>query len=478
MNTLTNLKIFDKKTINITETIFKILFFIYAATSYCSVTYGHPIISFLMWPTILLGGVVLVQRLVMFKAYKNMPVLLPCIAFSICMGISILANLSYDLKLNIILFGYFIFYFFILFLQDTSKTSETIKKEISFFSFLFVAYMTIAIIASFLIMFAGFGSVTEVNADNFKVIVGFVDGRLWGVFPDPNVGAAFSLASIAMMMCYIFRSKKLWFKMILWLNIVIHMLYVTFSDSRTPLVCFLVIPICSATIYAMTSNKQNKLRFVKSTAISLLVTVLCFTFVYSSKYTYNNIVTKVNTTQNETSQSKPEEQPPKDYDTIDRNYNLKEDYSNRRFDLWKSGLEVYADDIKNIIVGTSFYGMRMYAYDHLPDTYLVNNSQTDFPNFHNEFINILVAQGALGLAAIAWMITAIIIFTVKKFKNLNVSNSIEFTMAATVVLVLALASMFRSGVFYLFSPGAIIFWMFLGYAVMLLKKENNQEAEV
>ena len=102
MNKLTSLKIFDKKTIKITETIFKILFFIYAATSYCSVTYGHPVISFLMWPTLLLGGIVLLQRLVMFKEYKNMPILLPCIAFTLCMAISILANLTYGLKLNII----------------------------------------------------------------------------------------------------------------------------------------------------------------------------------------------------------------------------------------------------------------------------------------------------------------------------------------------------------------------------------------
>ena len=475
MNTLTNLKIFDKKIINVTETIFKIFFFIYAATSYCSVTYGHPVISFLMWPAILLGGIVLLQRLVLFKKYKSMPILLPCIAFTLCMGISILANFSYDLKLNIILLGYFIFYFFILFVQDTSATLEKIKQEMRFFSFLFIAYMTIAIIASFAIMFAGFGSVTKVNADNFEVIVGFVNGRLWGVFPDPNVGATFSLASIAMMLCFILRSKKLWIKVLLWINIVIHMLYITFSDSRTPLVCFLIIPICAATIYAMSTDKKNKLHFVKSTLASVLVTVLCFTFVYSAKYSYNSIMTKINTSQSETSQDTPEEEQPDNYETIDRNYDLNEDYSNRRFDLWKSGLEVYADCAKNIFVGTNFYGMRMYAYEHMPNTYLVNNSHTDFPNFHNEFINILVAQGALGFAVIVWMVSAIIVYVVKNFRKLNSSNSIEFTMAATVILVLALASMFRSGVFYLFSPGAIIFWMFLGYAIMLLEKGKNQE---
>ena len=120
--------------------------------------------------------------------------------------------------------------------------------------------------------------------------------------------------------------------------------------------------------------------------------------------------------------------------------------------------------------------MRLYAYDRLPETYLVNNTQTDFANFHNEFINVLVAQGTLGFAAVIWLIVSIIVFTVKNIKKLKSSSLIEFTTAAAVVLILVLASMFIPGVFYLFAPSSIIFWMFLGYALMLLKKGTEQEA--
>ena len=478
MEKLTNLKIFNNKMTTMTEMVFKILFFVYAVAGYCSVTYGHPVISLLMWATLFFGSIVLLQRLVLFKEYKNMPIILPGIAFALCMVFSVLANFSYDLKLNIILLGYFIFYFFICFTQNQNKTLEKLKKEMSFFSFLFIIYTTIAIVVSFVIMFAGFSNVREVNADNFKVIIGFADGRLWGVFLGPNGGAAFSLVSIAMMFGHICKRKKILLKVILAINIVIHMLYITFSDSRTALVCILVVPICSALLYAITSDKQKKLRFIKSILVSMLITVSCFMFVYSAKYSYNYIMTKFNTMQNQTSQETPKEEPPKDYETIDRNYDLKEDYSNRRFDLWKSGLEIYKDNPKNIIVGTSYYGMRLYAYEHLPDTYLVNNTQIDFANFHNEFINVLVAQGAVGFFVILWMILAIIIFVVKNIKYFDTSNSIEFTTAAAVVLIMAVASMFIPGIFYLFSPGSIIFWMFLGYAVMLLKKGNNQEAKV
>ena len=506
MNTLTNLKSFNNKTVFITERIFKILFFVYAALSYCSVTYGHPVISFFMWSTALFGAVVLLQRLILYKEYIKMPVLLPCIAFTLCLCMSILANISYDLKPNIILLGYFIFYFFIIFTHNQTTTLDKVKKDMYFFSYLFIIYTTIAVLASFVVMFTGFNNVRYVNADNFEIIIGFKFGRLWGLFLGPNGGAVFALVSIAMMLCCIFRSKKFLVRFLLSINIIIHMLYITFSDSRTALVCILVAPICAALLYAAISDNKKRFRFVKSTVVSVLTTILCFTFVYSSKYAYNNITMIINesNTQSESTSTtpaisdvsqapsetpstqeptdntpspdiNPTEKPAITFAPIDRDYNLEDDYSNRRFDLWKSGLEVYKDSTKNMLVGTTYYGMRLYSYENLPDTYLVNNSQTDFANFHNEFINILVAQGALGFISIVWMILSIIIYVIKNFKKLNSSNSFEFITAAVIVIILALASMFIPGVFYLFAPSSIVFWMFLGYAVMLLKKGNEQE---
>ena len=112
MNTLPNSKFFDKKSVDITEMLFKIIFLIYAALSYCSVTYGHAVISVLMWITAALGAIVLLQRIVLYKEHKGMPMILPCIAVILCMGVSILVNFSYDLKLNVVLLGYFAFYLF------------------------------------------------------------------------------------------------------------------------------------------------------------------------------------------------------------------------------------------------------------------------------------------------------------------------------------------------------------------------------
>lgn len=476
MNTLTNLKLFDKKIIFITERIFKILFLIYAAVSYCSVTYGHPIISIFMWATILVGAIVLLQRLVLFKEYKSMPILLPCIAFTVCLCISLVANIAYDLKLNIILLGYFVFYFFILFTHNENTTLDNIKKEMNFFSVLFIIYTTIAIIAGFVIMFTGFSSLRLVNADNFEIIVGFKFGRLWGIFLGPNGGAVFTLVSIIMLIRYLFKSKKLIFKVLLAFNIIIHMLYITFSDSRTALVSFLVIPICSALLYTITSGSKKRLRFVKAVLSSVLVTVLCFGFVHVAKASYNGIIKSIQESNSQSSDSDSDNDDENNLELIDRNYDLQNDYSNRRFDLWKSGFEVFTDSTKNILVGTSYYGMRLYSYDHLPDTYLVNNTQTDFANFHNEFINIMVAQGLLGLAAVIWMILSVIIYAVKKLKHFDASNALDFTTAAAIILVLALSSMFIPGIFYLFAPSSIIFWMFLGYAIMILKKGCAQEA--
>lgn len=473
MKTLANSKFFDKKAVDITEMLFKIIFLFYAALSYCSVTYGHAVISVLMWITAALGAIVLLQRIVLFKEHKGMPMILPCIAIILCMGVSILVNFSYDLKLNVVLLGYFAFYLFICFTHNQNKTAEKLKGEIHFYSWVFIIYTTIAIIASFVVMFAGFSSIRHVNADNFEVVTGFKFGRLWGIFLGPNGGAIVSLVSIAMMFGFILKNKKFLFRFLLSVNIILHMLYVTFSDSRTALVCIIAVPVLTALIYAMGSDKQKKLRFVKPVLVSILATVLCVTFVYSSKHLYNYVITRINSSSQGSADG---EQDSTDLNAIDRGYNLEDDYSNRRFDLWKSGFEVFKDSFKNITIGTTYYGMRLYSYEHLPDTYLVNNTQTDFANFHNEFINVLVAQGVLGFAAVIWLMAAIIIFVIKNIKNLDSSSLPEFTTAVAIILLSVLASMFIPGVFYLFSPSSIIFWIFLGYAVMLLKKGTNQEA--
>ena len=154
---------------------------------------------------------------------------------------------------------------------------------------------------------------------------------------------------------------------------------------------------------------------------------------------------------------------------VERNYDLEADPSNRRFDIWKSGLEIFNE---NKIFGTSYYGIQLYAKENLPDTYIINNTQTNFRNLHNEFLNILVSQGCIGLVIVLVLIFSYLRILKRKYefvdkKYIDVTNTLLIN-----IIIIAISSMFvAAGMFYYNIPSSNLFWMLLGYSVALMKYE-------
>ena len=53
------------------EKLFKILFLIEGYLQTCSFTFGKKIISFFLWPTIILGIIILIYRVIEYKRFYN-----------------------------------------------------------------------------------------------------------------------------------------------------------------------------------------------------------------------------------------------------------------------------------------------------------------------------------------------------------------------------------------------------------------------
>lgn len=432
---------------NKAEILFKIFFFIYTLLGFCSITYGNALISITMWASAAVGIVVLALRFFNIKKYMRFPAFFAMILFIVACVLSVIVN-SYSLKANIILIAYISVYFFILYLPGETG----VKKEIKLFSAIFTIYTTVAIIVSFMLMHLGITAVKTVGDDNYKVITGFSEGRLWGIFLDPNVGAAMAAASIFMLLYFSFKFKihsfkSVFFKIIIWANIFLHLIFITFTDSRSAAFCIILAS------FAFTVKTKSR---IKSAISAFFCVLLALMFIYCFKVIYNKAIYRASNNK----QNIQTEQMGK----IEREYDLSKDYSNRRFSLWKSGFEVFS---KSIIFGTTYHGIRAFAHEHTPDTYLINNSQTEFANFHNELINILCAQGLLGFISVIYIILSILLFTVPRIKKVPFNYEKEINLCAAVVIIFAAASLFRSGVFYLLAPSTVIFWLFLGYGVKI-----------
>ncbi|RST79671.1 O-antigen ligase domain-containing protein [Blautia sp. SG-772] len=442
MKKITNKEIFLKL-----EYVFKILFLIYTMISYNGFLFGSKIISVVMWPTFLIGLLIIMWKMIHIKDYVGIPGFMGMACFGLSFAISMLFNYKYEFKQNMITAFFLAFYFGIMYLQK--KENKEIEKEFNVIGRFYLVYMTISVICSLILFITHYGKVINVNEDSYEVVTGFVWGRLWGVFLDPNVGAILACIAIAIALFFISKSERKSEKVIYIISIICEVLYIAFSDSRTGRMCLgcLVALEIYCSIYRRIKGRGLK-KWVFLLSVCVIIAACSSMAPKGITKIYNSIVSNIDSNANE------------DNVLIERGYGLSEDPSNRRFDIWKSGLEIFSE---NWLVGTSYNGIRPYAYEKMPDTYIVNNDSQKFRNLHNEFLNVLAAQGILGLLSVIIMIVPIVILVVNNlFKTKYESNVIKcFFVCVTVVCIGTMLT--SAGFFYYVCPYTPMFWIVLGY---------------
>lgn len=450
------------------ELIFKLLFLVYTMLSFNNVFYGSSIISVVLWPTAFLGALLLLWRLTQYKNFYRMPALGAMIAFLLSFSLSMLLNHQYGFKDNFIVLIYLVFYFLMFYLTDDRRSKEDTKKEFLFFAWVIVIYMAVCTIAGLVEMFMGYSHIYTTGTDDYEVIAGFMWGRLWGVFLDPNVAGILCIFS-CFYSVYLIRyyRKKLPLQILLGINIAIQVVYIAFTDSRTALVSTLGGVAACLFVYQLYHKPLKFSKVALNVVISLVVATAIAILPTIVLKGYNELAEQLSNNQNSTSDNSS-------LPAIERNYSLDGDVSNRRFEIWGSGFEIFKEEP---IFGTSYYGIRPYAEDHLPDTYIINNSQTDFRNLHNEVVNIAVSQGVIGLAALAWMCISILVYFFRRIRKIRQEDIgvVSILMGALVTAVCSV--MFLSaGMFYFNAPGTPMFWLMLGYLMHIVRKSSQEEA--
>lgn len=438
------------------EFLFKILFLLYTMIGYNGFLYGNKIISVIMWPMLLVGVAIVLWKGLHIKEYKHIAGFSGMLLFGVSFSVSTLLNYKYELKQNIITLLFLIFYFSVMYMQNKKK--ENVEKEFRFIGIFYLFYMTLSVICSLTLFVMHYGNVRIVNEDSYELVTGFLWGRLWGVFLDPNVGAILACIAITIAIYFILISERKLEKGLYIIVICLNVLYIAFSDSRTGMLCLAC--LIALEIYCYTYRRirgQGMRKWLALMVVCILAASIGLVVPKGIVKTYNRVVSENDVNANE------------DKVLIERGYELSEDPSNRRFDIWKSGIEIFGE---NWIFGTSYNGIRPYAYENMPDTYIVNNDSQDFRNLHNEFLNVLVAQGILGMFSVILMIVPVVILVIKNiFRRQHASNmNICFFVCASIICVGTMLT--SAGFFYYVCPYTPMFWSILGYLQNNLVKEE------
>lgn len=360
----------------------------------------------------------------------------------------------------------------VLYASSAACSVEEMKREFSVLAALWIVYCTVVnFISITMVVWGREYGITVVRGGQsvgYKA-VGFKWGRLWGMYDDPNHGAAIAIAAL-LLAFYLFLSiKKRVIRILLVISMVVQFLYIVLSDSRTGTVMLAVAGFLWTAVLVYRREMKKGGSQVRTLAVCCCFGILAAAVLaggsYECKQQYNLIDSKIEALI-----------PKKPYTGKDktqtgqvgREQDLVQDASNGRVSIWLSGLEIAKT---SPVYGVSFRNMTAYAEENLPHTYLVNNPENaKYDSLHNSVMDILVSQGAIGILIFLAIVVNTVRLMKKKISSVRAENQ-DFAAACFItVVVMGAGSLFLSMVFYLNAPQTYIFWLCFGYFMETLRR--------
>ena len=450
-------------------TPFKIIYLILTLLSFNSFTAHTTFLTIFAYCVAALGGIVLLYRVIFLKRFIRTPNLLFLGLFLVSFIVSVLINYKYGIMENVQGFIWMALQYCILYACDDTKDTNFYKREFHILAGILSVYLIIGAMFSLYFMFTGEGG--SILHSSEPVYYGFLWGRLWGIFTEPNNAAAAMCIGIFIAF-YLFKvCKKIWVKIGSWCSIVLYASYILLSDSRTALICLVVGSAIITYLLIINPEKRNRKSIVTqivAIALALVVGIGCFFGIYFGKKGYNLVQSSITSSQNESSEGNTTKKPNLE---IGRAQDLANDFSNRRFDIWESGIEVFQ---AAPIFGVGFRNIVQAAQEKVPDTYIVNNDQGDFASFHNMFIDVLVSQGIVGIVIFLSFVILTLIWLIHLFTQKLKKDYIYLVTLFGIVMSIGVSAMVSPDVVYVNTQHAFMFWTFLGYLMHYAYKKRQE----
>lgn len=252
-------------------TWFKCIYFLLVLLSFNSLCALRSGMSYFSYAVALLGGFVVLFRLLNFKKYISARGIVWLVLFCGSYFLSALLTRQYGLMENIQAVIWMVVQFFIIYTYDNSAPIEQDKKEIKILGWLFLGYTFIMSAAAIVMLITDYNNYRP--AGDTAVISGFLWNRLWGLYTDPNYGAVFSIISMALSVAFYKASKKP-VRVFFIVNIVFQILYITFSDSRTALVALMVTVFAATFLLLLRAKKLEKHKVPAKAVISVVLALV------------------------------------------------------------------------------------------------------------------------------------------------------------------------------------------------------------
>ncbi len=443
------------KIMRYTASAFKFCYIVHILLAFCNWLAGDLVMKISAGIVLILGGITLVYRLINIKSFWRYPFIAGYGLFLLLYLITMIINIRYGWWDNAKILIWMTMQLFGLYLFDIRTDKGYVNRELNTSLYILVGLTTIINLIGIVMLFGNYLTY-HLGGDGGIYLIGVAPwGRLFGIQADPNYGAAVSAAAIIVGLYLFIRcSRKIFFKIIIIISILIQMLSLAFSASRTGLVSLLAGLAVAAFLYVMYRNKKVWL------ALLVALTAVLLTFGMNKLIItgYNGYAVMISNIHG--SHGGDDSSIDEPITEIDRSEELNGDISNRRFDLWTNALQVIQT---RPLMGISFGNIVSFAQQELPESYLIANGVYVFNAFHNMIMDVLACQGIAGFSVLAVIIIWSLVFMIRNIRYLDNDDRLRCIMLLGVCICLAVACMFVSGILYVNNTVTVVFWLMWGY---------------
>jgi O-antigen ligase len=358
--------------------------------------------------------------------------------FFVVIALSSIWNYRYDffgnIKVIMILFTQFILFYSVSLFLTKEQFRGCLKRL-----FLVISLPWILASAASLVLYLLNIKYLIHYIDDRTIRQGFVHGRLFGLFSDPNF-AAFTSLLIGFGLVYILMDvKKQIFRCFIYASILINMLYMIMSNSRTVLIA----AVAAIIIFVLLHTKRKEGHLTKKRIISkTLLTILVMLAVYFASL---GIMTLSGCLIN----------PNRSTDELVRDDMDLDNISNNRFTIWENYLNLF---MNKPLLGTSPRGTFPYAEEIDPDGFLF---ETQY-EVHNGYLSLLVTTGIIGFIVMVLLFIRHII-PIKKLIQSNHSLNSENILCITYLVMILIFTFFFTNIFFTNNIETMLFWLCLGF---------------
>lgn len=387
------------------------------------------------------------------------------IFLGICVISSIL-NYRYGITDNIKTIIWTSINFYLCFSVPLYRNRDDVIKEVKLFANVFLIFNFIPIFISFIQFILEIGY--EVPYERYARPQGFIGGRLFGIFSDPNYTAIIAIfatiLSIILMQSY--RNRAIKFLYII--NIVAQYLYFILSNSRTAL--FVLIISMPIGIWFVLRKKVHLNNRIIKELVCICIGLCCSFIVFLSYLPTQKAIAYLpvlTSTINHNINSMEDE-------TIDfTRTEYSNDVSNGRINIWRSGWEIFTE---NPIFGVSPRNIPNYCLEHHPESIIVK-SQKKYFQVHSFYLALLTSTGLVGFIAFI----TFLILAAKKALSYILSNKTNkrnyFIVVACLLcsLLFLLSGVLQLEIVFTNIISTALFWISMGYGIYFINEDSDKE---